>query len=32
MKILFSYIAACDFTEKELHHIFTALAVFQNTV
>ena len=32
MKILFSYVVACDFTEKELRHIFTALAGFQNTV
>ena len=32
MKSFLSYVIACAFTEKELHHIRTALKVFQNTV
>ena len=32
MKSFLSYVVACDFTEKELHHFRAALKVFQNTV
>ena len=32
MKSFLSYVVACDFTEKELHHFRMALKVFQNTV
>ena len=31
MKSFLSYVVACDFTEKELHHYRTALKVLQNT-